>query len=121
MIPVPANHAGDVIDGDQLPRLVADVLPSGDFLEHEQPHLVASIEEMPRLRIVGCAHDIALQIFAQDARVAALGAAGHGLANKRKRLMAVQAAQLDDLAVQLEAVVRELRLAKTDRAAVLIH
>ena len=36
MVPVAANHAAHVVDGDQFPGLVADVLPSGNFLQHEQ-------------------------------------------------------------------------------------
>ena len=76
---------------------------------------------MPRLRIVRCTDDIALQICFQDSRIAALGAARHCLANEWKRLMTVESTQFDDLAIQLEAVVRELRLAKTDRAAFSIN
>ena len=49
-----------------------------------------------------------------------LHATGHRLADERERLVAVEAAQLDDLAVQLEAVVGELRLAKARPASVLV-
>src|SRR5580704_13863320 len=120
MIPVAADHAGDVIDRDLLPRLVPNVLPARDLFENQQTQFVAGIEEVAGLRIMGCSDDVAPQILAQDARIAALRAARHRLADERKCLMAVKAAQLNDPAIQLEAVVRELRLPKTNRAAILI-
>jgi len=43
MIPVAADHAADVINGDQLPGLVADVLPAGNLFEDEKADFVASI------------------------------------------------------------------------------
>ena len=116
MVPVAANHAAHVVDRYQLPRLVADVLPAGNFLQHQQSDFVAGIEKVARLRIVRGAHDIALELVAQNVRVAALGAAGHRLADKGKGLMTVQPAQLDHFAVEFEAVVGELRLAETDGA-----
>ena len=54
-------------------------------------------------------------------RVPALGAARHGLADKGKGLMAVQPAQLDHFAVEFEAVIGELRFAKTDGARDFVH
>ncbi len=59
MVPVAADHAAHVVDGDQLPRFVADVLPAGNFLQHQQANLVAGIEKVARLRIVRGPHDIA--------------------------------------------------------------
>src|SRR6266571_2295113 len=88
MIPVAADHTADVIDGDQLPGLVADVLPTGDFFQHKQSHFVASIQEMARLRIVRGTYDVAVEVVAQDAGIAALGAAGHGLSDEGKGLIA---------------------------------
>jgi hypothetical protein len=31
MIPVAANHAADIVDGNVLPGFIADVLPAGNF------------------------------------------------------------------------------------------
>src|SRR6266852_8333870 len=62
-----------------------------------------------------------MELVAEDARIAALGAAGHGLSNEGKGLMTVQTAELDDSAIQLEAVVGELRFAEADSALFLIH
>ena len=120
MIPIASNHAADVIDGEQLPGFVANVLPAGNLFEDKQAHFVAGIEEMTGLRIMRSAHDVAMEFMAQDAGIAALGAAGHGLADEGKRLMTVEAAELDDFAIELEAVVGELRFAKAERAFVLI-
>jgi hypothetical protein len=120
MIPVAADHAADVVDGDELPGLVADVLPAGNFLEDEEAYFVASIEEMAGLRIVRSANDVAMELVAEDARIAALCAAGHGLSDEGEGLMAVEAAELDDFAVQLEAVVSELGFAEAEGALVLV-
>src|SRR5450432_2366824 len=100
MVPVAANHAADVIDGHQLPAFVADMLPTRNLFEHQQPNLVATIEEVARLRIVRGAHDVAVQPLAENVGVFALYATGHCLSHKRKSLMAIEAAQLDDLSVE---------------------
>ena len=76
MVPVAADHAADIVDGDILPGFVSDVLPAGNLFENEQADLVAGIKKMTRLRIVRCADDVALELVAQDLCVAALGAAG---------------------------------------------
>src|SRR5579864_8599374 len=64
---------------------------------------------------------VPLQVLPQDICVAALHTRGHGLADKWKSLVPVEAAQLDDLAVQLKPVVGKLRLAKSEPTAVLIN
>ena len=46
MVPIAANHAADIVNGDLLPRFIADVLPAGDLFQDEKPHFVAGIEEM---------------------------------------------------------------------------
>ena len=55
---------------------------------------------MAGLRIVRGAHDVAFEFMAQDARIAALGAARHRLSHERKGLMTVEAAQVGDFAIQ---------------------
>ena len=85
-----------------------------------RPISIAAIEKMARLRIVRGAHDVAVEILAQDVGILALHARGHGLAHKGKRLVPVEPAQLDDLAVQGEAVIREDGLAKSDAPRVFI-
>lgn len=52
MVPVAADHAADVIDGDLLPRFIADMLPAGHLFEYQEADLVAAIEKMTRLRIM---------------------------------------------------------------------
>ncbi len=121
MVPVAADHAVDVVDGEILPGLIADVLPAGNLFEDQQADLVAGIEEVARLRIVRGADDVALQVLAQDEGVAALHAAGHGLAHPGEGLMAVEAAQLDDRAVERESLRRELRFAEADAARVAVE
>src|SRR5947199_257687 len=78
VIPVAPNHATDVVERQSLPARIPDVLPAGYFLEHEQAQLIAGVQEMPRLRIVRGAYDVALELLAQDLRIAALRAPRHG-------------------------------------------
>src|SRR4030095_16339490 len=59
--------------------------------------------------------------MAKNVRVAALRTAGHCLTNEWEGLMAIQSAKLDDLAVQLEAVIGELRVTEADCPRYLIH
>ena len=56
VIPVAADHAAYVIDGDQLPRLGADMLPARYLLKDQQADLIAAVEEVSRLRVVRGAH-----------------------------------------------------------------
>jgi hypothetical protein len=121
MIPVPPHHPAHVVDGDQLPRLIPNVLPAGNLLEHQQPDLVAGVQKMPRLRIVRGAHDVAPQVLPQNLCVLPLRATRHGLPNPRKGLVTVQPAQLHHLAVQLKAVIGKGRLAKSDPPRIFIH
>ena len=80
-----------------LPFLVADMLPAGNLLKHEQADFVAAIEEVAGLGIVGGADDVAMELLAQDVGILALHARRHRLPNKGKCLMAIESAQLDDL------------------------
>jgi hypothetical protein len=121
MIPVAADHAADVIDGDQFPGFIPDVLPARNFFEHQKTEFVAGVEKMAGLRIVRSADDIALEFAAKNVRISALDAARHGLSGKGERLMTVKAAQLDDFAVQFETVISELGFSKANGARVAIH
>src|SRR6266508_5075636 len=120
MVPIAANHSLDIVNCKVLPFLIADVLPAGNFFQHQQTVFVARIQEMRRLRIVRRAHDIAFEIFAQNPRVPTLHARGHGLTDEGERLMAIQTAQLQVLAVEKETISREASLAKAYASFVLI-
>ena len=120
MIPVAPDHLLDILHGEVLPVFVADVLPAGDFLEHQQAVFVAGVEKMRRLRIMRRADDVAVQLLSQYPRIALLTSRRHRLADKRKRLMPIEAAQLQMFAVEVETFGRELRFAKTDAGFVLI-
>ena len=97
------------------------MLPAGDLFEDHQADLVARVEEVARLRVVRGADDVALEVLAQDEGIAALHAAGHGLAYPWERLMAVEAAQFDDRAVERKALRREARLAEADATRVVVQ
>ena len=120
VVPVATNHAPNVVNCDVLPRLIPDMLPSGNLFEHKKTKLIAGIEKMSRLRIVRRSHDIALEIVTQNLRIATLHPSRHRLADERKRLVAIESAQLDDLAVERETSGREVRLTKTNAATVSI-
>jgi len=88
---------------------------SREFFEHKQADLIAGIEEVARLRVVGGADDVAPEVLAQDDGILALHAGGMAWPTHGKVLMAVEAAQLDDRAVEREALRRKARLAEAIR------
>jgi hypothetical protein len=120
MIPVAADHAPDVVDRQILPRGISDVLPTGYFLQNKQAQFVARLQEMPRLRIVRGAHDIALELLAEDFGIPPLYATRHRRSHEREVLMAVEASQLHDPAVELETALGEARGAESEGAGVVI-
>src|SRR5260370_21119657 len=95
MVPVAADHAPDVVDGNVLPSLVPDVLPARNLFQNQKADFVAGIKEMARLRIMRGADNVALELVAQNLRVAALRTSWHGLPDPREGLMTVEPAQLD--------------------------
>ena len=121
MVPVTPDHPADVVNRELLPALVADVLPSRNFLQNEQAYFVARVEEMTRLRVVGSTNDIALELFPKYLGIATLTACWHRLANEWESLVAVEAAKLDYSAVQFEAVIRESGLAEAKATGILIE
>ena len=121
MVPVAPDHPGDVVDRKLLPSLIADVLPSGDLFQNEQTHLVAGVEEMTRLRVVGGADDIALELFPKYLGIATLTTPRHCLAREWERLVPVEAAKLDYFTVQLKAMISETGLPKTKATGILIE
>ncbi len=72
------------------------------------------------MRVVRRAHDVGLELIAKNHRVAALGTSRHGLADPREGLMPIESAKLDDLAVELEAVVGEQGLPKGEAAGIFV-
>ena len=97
------------------------MLPTRNLFEHEQADLVATIEEMSRLRVVRGADDIAMEVLAKDVGIFALYAARHCLTDEGKCLMAVESAEFDDLAIQRETVISEHRFAEPDTPRVFIN
>src|SRR5581483_3380592 len=75
---------------------------------------------MAGLRIVRGANDIAFELIAQDIRIPALRPGRHSLTHPGEGLVPIQTTELDDLAVQFEAVVGKLRLAEAETAGVFI-
>jgi hypothetical protein len=121
MIPVAADHTANVVNGNILPGLITDMLPAGDLFQHEKAHFVASVKKMARLGIVRSANDVALEFVTQDIGVPALHATGHRLTDPGKGLVAIQPSQLDDLAVELEAMIGELGLAEAEAARIFVE
>ncbi len=66
------------------------------------------------------ANDVALELVAEDIGVPSLRATRHCLTNPWEGLMAIESAQLDDLAIQLEAVIGELCFAESETARVFV-
>ena len=92
MVPVAANHTSNVIDRQLLPRFIANMLPSRYLFQHQQSHFVTCVKEVPRLRIVRRAHDVAMKLITQYVGIATLYAPRHRLADPRVCLMPIQTA-----------------------------
>src|SRR5205085_7101101 len=120
MVPITLNHLLDILEREILPIVIADVLPARDLFKDQQAIFITAVEELRRLRIVRSAHDVALEFFAQNPRVALLNSRGHRLTNVGKSLMTVQPTQLQMLSVQLKTFRRELRFTETDPRLILI-
>ncbi len=96
------------------------MLPAGNFLQDQKAKLIAGVEKVTGLRIMRRSDDVAVQAMAENRGVLPLNAGGHRAANKRKSLMAIEPAQLNDLSVQRETLLGERSLAKADAAHLFI-
>ena len=109
MVPVATDHAARrcrrEISASPRRRCAA----SRESLPEPAAQFIASVEKMPRLRIVRRAHDVAFEFLAQDSRIAPLHARRHCLTDEGKGLMPVEPAQLDDFAVQRKPCSVKLR------------
>src|ERR1700723_304904 len=114
MVPIAANHPGNVVDRQALPRLVPDMLPARHLLKNQQAKLIAGVQEVARLGIVGSSDDIAFEVPAQYLRIAPLHPPWHCRSDKWERLMTIEPTKLDNLAVEFESVFGENGLAKTN-------
>ena len=114
MVPIPPDHAAHVVDRERLPRIVSNMLPARNLFQHQQTHLITGVQKMPGLRIVRGADDVAAQIVLHDVRVLSLCPLAHGIAGIGEGLVAVETAELECLAVELEAFRRELHLAEAE-------
>ena len=90
--------------GAVLPCRIADMLPAGQLGKYKQPQTVAFIKKILALRVMACAHGVAVQLVFQDAGILPLQAFGRGVANIGVALVAVQPAQKDLFPVQVKAV-----------------
>jgi hypothetical protein len=97
------------------------MLPSGNFFQNQQARLVARVEEMTRLGVMGGTDDIALELFPKYLCIATLTTPGHCLAHEWKSLVPVQAAKLEHFAIQLKAMIGEMGLPKTKAPGILIE
>ena len=110
----PQNNAGVIAvlqqhlpqhgTGAVLPCRITDVLPAGQFGKYKQAQTVAFIKKILALRVMACAHGIAVQLVFQDAGVLPLQAFRRGVADVGVALVAVQPAQKGLFPVQVKAV-----------------
>src|SRR4051812_9652250 len=121
MVPVPPDHPVHILTCALLPLLVADVLPTGNLLEDQQPDLVAGVQEVRRLWVVRGPDDVALDLVLENQGILALDTGRHRAADVRKGLVAVEAAQLDAAAVQEEAFWGEAGVAEPEADLVAIQ
>ena len=115
------HHLLGVHQGLGLPCVAADVLPAGNFGEHQQAYLVAPVNKMLALGIVAGAHRVAAQLILEDVRVQPLGPGGHGIAHVGPALVPVQPSQLHPPAVEIKAVRPKFHPAEAEAHRPLIH
>ena len=114
VVAVLAHHVLHVAQGLGLPVVAADVLPAGDLGEHQQAQLVAAVDEVGGLGIVGGADGVAVELVFQNVGVQLLHAGGHGVAHVGVALVAVEAPELHLFAVEEKAVFGEHGLTEAD-------
>ena len=83
------HHLPYILHRLLLPGRVPHMLPAGDLGEDHQPQLVAGVDKVPALGIVGGAHGVAVQLLLQNARVLKLQVRRGGVADVGVALMAV--------------------------------
>ena len=104
-----------------FPACVTQVSPSGRLFPDHQAELVARVEERLGLRIVRAAHDVAVEIAAQDFGLVPHHTRRHGEPHVRVHFVPIQPEQVDALAVEEKAILFEACLAKADASSVLVH
>ena len=121
MVPIAPDHILDVLYRQVLPRGIADELPARDLFEHQQPKLVAGIEEVRRLRIVRCADYVDAQVLAQHDCIPPLHSRRHRATNVWIGLVPVESPQLQVLPVEEESIGSKSRLAESDSNRMLVR
>src|SRR5208337_3535631 len=121
MIAVAPDHRFHVAHRQVLPAFVADVLPARWLLPRHQSQLVAGIQKRFRLRIVRAAHDVAVELLAQNLRIAAQQTRRRSEAKIRIELVTVQPEQLRAASVQEKPIHGETRLAESDARRGTMH
>jgi hypothetical protein len=96
------------------------MLPARHLLKNQQAKLIAGVQEVARLGIVGSSDDIAFEVPAQYLRIAPLHPPWHCRSDKWERLMTIEPTKLDNLAVEFESVFGENGLAKTNTSGISI-
>ncbi len=96
------------------------MLPAGDFFKHQEANLVAAVQKVGGLRVVRGAYQVALESVLHYVSVFFLCALAHGVAHIGEALVAVQAANLERLAVEEKALGRKARGAETKAGAELV-
>ena len=119
--PVLQNHLPHILHRLINPVLAADVLPAGDFGEHQQTAAVAFIQEILALGIVAGADRVAAQLLLQNAGILPLHGFRGGVAHIGEALMAVEAPQEGLFAVEIKPVPPEFRRAETEGGAAAIQ
>ena len=96
----------DVLDDELRERGVArrEVLPARRLLPHHQAELVAGVEEVPGLGVMRAADHVAVELVLEQLRIAPLQALRRGHPGVGEQLVAVEAEDLEPLAVEVEAV-----------------
>ncbi len=99
MVTVLQHHLPCILYRFLFPFRITDMLPARYFRKHKQPDLVAAVQKILRLRIMGSTHRVTGQFrFDQDC-IPPLHRLRHGVSDIWKGLMTVHAAQFELFAV----------------------
>ena len=121
MIPVAANHVAHVANDQFLPRLVAEIAPTGRFLPNHQSQFIARVQKRFGLRIMRAADHVDIKFALENFRVATHHPRRHREAGVRINFMPVQTKKSESLAVQEKSVHIKPRLTQSDPGAIFVQ
>src|SRR5437868_9030018 len=120
-VTIASDHMLCVTNGESLPRVIADIVPSRNFLPNHQAEFIAGIQKSLCLRIVGTADHIAVEIMAKDLCILAHDVVWHCKAHEGVKLVPVQPEYSRLPAIQEKSICFETRIAEADPHSIFVQ